>query len=51
MTGHRSADVVTGYFRAGAAQTSAVAGVMDVGKLMQAPPSHLSDDLRIGPAR
>ena len=29
MTGHRSMDVVTGYFRAGAAQVSAVARMMD----------------------
>jgi len=32
MTGHRSMDVVTGYFRAGAAQVSAVARMMDSGK-------------------
>jgi len=29
MTGHHSAGTVTGYFRAGAAQVSAVARMMD----------------------
>ncbi|VTU44764.1 site-specific integrase [Variovorax sp. RA8] len=33
MTGHRSMDVVTGYFRAGAAQVSAVARMMDTKKV------------------
>jgi len=32
MTGHRSVDVVTGYFRAGAAQVSAVARMIDSDK-------------------
>jgi len=32
MTGHRSTDTVTGYFRTGAAQMSAVARMMDSGK-------------------
>jgi integrase len=32
MTGHHSADTVTGYFRAGAARVSAVARMMDAGK-------------------
>jgi integrase len=32
MTGHRSVDTVAGYFRAGAAQVSEVARMMDLGK-------------------
>ena len=32
MTGHRSTDTVAGYFRAGAAQVSAVTRMMDLGK-------------------
>jgi len=32
MTGHRSTDTVAGYFRAGAAQVSAVARMIDAGK-------------------
>ena len=32
MTGHRRTDTVAGYFRAGAAQVSAVARMMDLGK-------------------
>ena len=32
MTGHRSTDTVSGYFRSGAAQVSAVARMMDSAK-------------------